>query len=466
MNKEKEVQFWTNDGGKSKILQAKLIEFIESCGFVRVKLSKTNFILAKMINNRISQTTEGDIIGVIRDYLKNKNESKVYETFASNVGGYISSKKLDLLTTINLIEDKDEKHSSLFYFQNGYCQVTKEGIEFIDYKLLPNVIWEENILNREINKINDNLKGHFEIFCLNLSKGSNNRFLSLKTTIGYLLHRNKEYGEQKAVILYDELMGLNNSANGGTGKTLLGKAISELRNTVFYDGKNIKKGSWFINQRIDFNTNVAIYDDLAKDYDFENFFPMITSAIEVERKRQDSFQIDEENTPKILISSNYYVKGPGGNSDFRRRHEFEIANYYNSENNPEKEFGNRFFGKNWSAEEWNKFDFFMMECVSCYFNNGLIQAEPLNIHQNMLSSNSCKEFIEYSECFPINEWIDKRVVHAEFVEIYPEHKLLTINQFSKWIQKYADDFELKYETKSSGGKNVFCLMKKEIKNAS
>lgn len=465
MDLESKVQFWTNDGVKIKILQAKLIEFIESCGFVRVKLSKTNFILAKMFKNRIYVASEGEIIGVIRDYLKIIDQGFVYEIFASNVGGYISSKKLDLLTTIDLIEDNDEKFTSFFYYQNVYCKVTKDGIELKEYEFLPNVIWEENILDRSF-KMSINKNGQFETFCWNISKGCPSRFLSLKTTIGYLLHRNKENGEQKAVILYDELMGFNNAANGGTGKTLLGKAISELRNTVFYDGKNIKKGSWFINQRIDFNTNVAIYDDLAKDYDFENFFPMITSAIEVEKKRQDSFQIDEENTPKILISSNYYIKGPGGNSDQRRRHEFEVANYYNLENNPENEFGNRFFGKSWTPEEWSKFDYFMMDCVSVYLDKGLITAEPLNISNAKLSSGSCKEFIEFTEYFSYNEWIDKREVCNKFKEIYPKYILLTINQFSKWIQEYADESNLLYETKSSGSKNLFCLMVNDVKNAS
>ena len=87
--------------------------------------------------------------------------------------------------------------------------------------------------------------GQFEKFCYNIAGTNEIRFQALKTIIGYLLHRNKEVGEPKAIIFYDERMGQNNQAHGGTGKTLLSQALSKCREVEIFDGKEIKAGSWF-----------------------------------------------------------------------------------------------------------------------------------------------------------------------------------------------------------------------------
>jgi len=57
----------------------------------------------------------------------------------------------------------------------------------------------------------------------------------MKSTIGYLFHRYKNLPFTKAVILYDEKIGVNSM--GRTGMSIIGKAIKEFRIESYIDGK-------------------------------------------------------------------------------------------------------------------------------------------------------------------------------------------------------------------------------------
>lgn len=461
-NKNEEVQFWTNENGKATILHAKLIEFLEAEGFVRVLTSDVNCILGKIKNNRLRRVSENEIIETIKDYLLERDLREVFELFAKSIGSYISSRKLALLRSVELINDRDNKDDANFFFKNCYCNINKDIISVQKYENLPFIIWDKRIQDCDFKMPSDDDAGHFEQFCFNIAKKSPERFQALKTILGYLLHRNKDLGEPKAVILYDENMGLNGQAHGGTGKTLLSQALKRCRETVIYDAKAIKIGSWFINQRVELTTDIMVYDDLKKDISFENFFPQITSGIEVEKKHQQAFFIESDKTPKLLISSNYLVKGPGGPSDERRRHEFEIANYYNIEKTPEMEFGCKFFDKYWPEDEWNKFYQFMMSCVQDYLRLGLIQVEPLNLNKIKMEENNSPEFIDFAEEYlELDKWLDKREMVAIFKEFYPDFNDLSSHRFTKMIKDYSEKKELSFEDKSTGGNYMF-IVKKEV----
>jgi hypothetical protein len=464
INKVENFQFWEYEDGKPKISHSGLINFLEKNGFIRLKLTANNYVIVRNRNNRLVETSVGEIINFIKTFLISKKKFDVYEIFAKGVGSYISLTKLNLLQFDELPNDRDDKNSSKFFFDNCYCVITKDGCQIFDYKNLPNVIWENRIIKSKYVPPIDRKEGQFETFCKNLAKNDEKRFLVLRTILGFLLHRNRERGEMKAIILYDENMTLNNLANGGTGKTLLSKAIEIFRDVETFDGKEIKSGSWFKNQRINLTTDVLVYDDLNKNVSLENFYSMITSGIEVEKKRKDAFFINFEDSPKILITSNYPVKGPGGSSDIRRRLEFEIANYYDADFTPEMEFGNRFFDKYWGAGEWSKFYQFMMSCVRDYLKNGLLIAPSINLKSEKVRDKSRPEFIEFVKAYlKLNRWINKRDFEGDFKIIYPNISF-TPHIFSKWLQEYANHLGGVLEKVSSGGNYKFRIRKEDIKN--
>jgi hypothetical protein len=457
---KKETPFWRNDDkGNIKIVNSKLLLFLAKCGFVRLKLGDANYLLVKKKNNKIRISSEVEMIAFVGDHLKNIKENDVYEVFVSSVCNLINSKKLSFLPVGELPKDRDKKDSGIFYFQNYYCLVSKEGVEIKDYSELPYVIWESRIINHNYIQDKNESIGQFEQFCKNITKNDDSRFLTLKTILGYLLHRNKSRGEAKAIILYDENMLLDNKTNGGTGKTLLSDALSQVRDLELFDGKSIKAESWFKNQRINLTTDIITYDDLNKSTSLEMFYSMITTGVEVEKKRKDAFYIRFEESPKIVITSNYPVKGPGGSSDERRRFEFEVANYYDDKFTPEVEFGNRFFNEDWGKVEWQRFYHFLMECLMEYLNHGLKKSPSINFERKKLELNTSKNFLEFAEdLLDFNFWEDKRVAEEWFKECYPEENV-SPHMFKKWLEDYCSINKAQLKIKSTGGKYLFNMVK-------
>jgi len=465
-NKRKEnFQFWKiNEREGIKIINSKLLEFIESKGFATANLNSKSQILVQKQNNRMSIASEFDIDQIIKIYLEEKGQREVYETYIKGMGSYISKRKFNLLKRIDLVNDRDFKDSSNFFYKDCYCTVTKDSIKLKQYEELETPIWENRILNHSYSIPSDDSPGQFEVFCRNITDGSEERFNALKTILGYLLHRNKDVGESKAVIFYDEMMGFQNQAHGGTGKTLLSQALAKCREVEIFDGKEIKAGSFFKNQRIELTTDILVYDDLNSKASLESFYTMITSGVEIEKKGQQSYFIKHEDSPKILITSNYPVGGPGGPSDIRRRHEFELCNYYNADFTPELEFGNRFFGELWSQEEWNKFFYFMMTCVEDYLKNGLIKVASINIEKAKLTQTSSQKFVEFAdEHMKFNDWLDKRKFQESFKRQFPLIENVSPHIFTKWIYNYSRNNLGKYESKSSGSRYLF-KVRKELAN--
>ncbi|RLJ97926.1 DUF5906 domain-containing protein [Tenacibaculum discolor] len=460
----KEFRFWKNEEGKVSISNAKLLKFLEVNGFMRIRLSTTNFMLVRKLDNKIRQTSESEIIGFVNAYLIKHRLYNVQEQLVKGIGNYISSKKLCFLPTEDLPNDRDSRDKGIMYFKNCYCEITKDEINIKNYSELPYVIWENRLVDFEYAKPYKTTAGQFEQFCMNITGKDEARFEVLKTILGYLVHRSKERGETKAVILYDQNMMLNDRTHGGTGKTLLTDAISMIRELEKFDGKSIKSDSWFKNQRINITTDVVVYDDLNKNVSLEMFYSMLTTGVEIEKKRKDAFYIPFELSPKIVITSNYPVKGPGGSSDKRRRYEFELANYYNEKFTPEVDFKNRFFDKYWGNDEWSKFYEFLMRCLQSYLNKGLLEAKKINIKKNSLIEKTSREFVEFAnDCLEFNTEYDKREIEYFYNELYLENQV-SPHRFTKWLKEYCQENDASLELISTGGKYKFKMIEKVVKD--
>ena len=456
MEKETKSTFWSSDAnGKVKINQIELIKFLQKGGFNKIT-SKSGTSIVKVTDNKVTKVVDYQIVDYVKAFLLDSKEHGVLEVFSNGITNLLNSKKLDLLDTIVIKGDRDSKDSSWFYFKNVAVKVTKNGIEEIKYEDLPMKIWQSRIVDRDYFP-SKGVKSDFETFIYNLAGQNDIRFLALRSIIGYLLHRYQDPSVTRAVILLDENISFNGAANGGTGKTLITDALGEMRELVGMDGKNIKGNSWFKNQRITKTTDIVRYDDVQSDFSLETLYSMITSGITVEKKYQDEFYINPKNAPKIVISSNYPIKGTGGSTDERRRCEFEVANHYNLNHQPKDDFGQHFFG-DWNNDQWSQFDNFMMSCVQTYLENGLIIADPINLIKNKLVNSTCPDFVSFMEKEgALDAWIDKRMFLSQFIEKYTNNEGLTSHLFTKWLKQFAIQRGLVYDDKSSGGKYTFIL---------
>lgn len=343
-------KFWTkSDTNKITINQFELLTFLQSSGFYQVKKNSLR-ILVKETNNIIEEVQIADLKKYIKDYLLRKKEFNVLEQFMRGSSSYINASKIEFLDDQKLCSDKDSNNEIRFFFRNGFCKITKEGIEFCDYSKLYYKIWRSRIIDFELNHelLNTSKKGQFEQFIELISSNDDNdlankRKESLMSIVGYLQHRNNISDDNNCVILYDEKMFENSLANGGTGKSLLVYALKNCREVVEIDGKKIKENSNFDNQLINVTTDIVAYDDLQKYKKFDFLFSKITSGIEIEKKNKQTIKLDKKDSPKYLITSNHYVKGTPGSSNDRRRWEFALTNFFDVNNTPESFFGNRFF---------------------------------------------------------------------------------------------------------------------------
>ena len=455
----KEQKFWIHEP-KLKIEHYLLVKFIESNGIRKVNDSTNGgYILVRNTNGIIDEMRNHNITELIREYLEQNNEKEVLKLFTRSVGNYVNVRILEMLKSEKLINDRDTKDTSYMYFDNNILIINKEYVSCMDWADFKGVIWRNRIINKTIEYIPDQ-KGQFEQFCFKIAKQDNERFKALKTIIGYLLHRFQDPANTRAIILVDEDISFDSVANGRRGKSLLCQAIGKCRDVVSMNGKSIKANSWFKNQRITRTTDIVWYDDVRKDFNFEDLYDTITSGMVVEKKHKDEFYIKPEDSPKTIISSNYIVRGTGGSSDRARRCEFEVASYYSEDYTPVDEFKNRFF-TDWDNKEWNLFYSFMANCTQEYLVNGLIIAQPINLEKNRIVNETSQFFVEFfNEFIDEGKWIDNRDLLAQYRILSDEDELISSNKFSRMIKAMANHKDLIYENKSTGGNYYFLLKPK------
>jgi hypothetical protein len=459
VQKRENYPFYDVDPESGKIIMKHFGIIVCLCraGFSRAKISENNYVLVRNIDNKIRLASEADLIDHLKGQIIDDPNPKVMEAFTRGVGQYISSKKIHLIPSLDIGSDMDDEFSSKFFFANKIVAVTKEKLQDVAYNNYPGYIWEDRLLTHNIGEKPDK-SGQFESFCKKISGEDDKKFRRFKSILGYLLHRHKNPALAKAVIFYDEKMNDSGQAEGGTGKTLITLALKHCRNVVVFNGKEIKENSWFRNQRIELTTDLMAYDDVKKEFNFATLFPVITTSIEVEKKRQQAFEIPFEKSPKVLISSNHYVKGPGGSSDRRRRCEFELTNHYSEKFSPEDDFGNLFFNQ-WNQLEWDKFYFFMMQCVQVFLTEGLIKGNTEKEKNRRLENLTAPEFIQVIQGLsPLGEWVDQRDLIGLLKTEIPD---LNAHTFTKWMSIYCDENGLNQEKKSSGGVYYYRLVKRE-----
>lgn len=440
---------------KVQINHSNLLDFLANAGYGRVEQGN-NYELVHQKNKQLRSVDSSELSRYVLSQLKSDHLTDVRETYVRGVGQFLTSKKLDLLPKLKVVSDMDDAETSRFYFRNCYVKISNNDMQVFDYTSLEHSIWTNRLIPRNFKKSSAVKNGQFERFCKNISGDDSTRFKHLQSVIGYLLHRYKNPSITKAIIFYDENMHKSTGAEGGTGKTLISNAIAKCREVVTYNGKELKNGSWFKNQRITPNTDLVVYDDVPEKFDFESLFPILTTGIEVERKREHSFEIPFKESPKVFISSNYYVGGPGGSSDRRRRCEFEVANFYSDKFTPYDDFGATFF-EEWSFEEWNSFFVFMMNCVQIYLKEGLLHGDIKENSKRRVEGTTSIYFYEYiSSLVELGEKNDQR----EFVEVLQKyHPDLTSHQFTKWLKIYCSEMNLNLIQKSSGSDYFFFLLK-------
>lgn len=438
-------EFWYyTDKGQIKLSTHKFKFWLEQNNFFKFYPSdKSNtFTFIKKEQNLLEETSDKRI----KDYVLNNILSRPnigyapYDFMASNTA-YFKTDFLSMLDTTDVKIKEDTIEKCFLYFRNCVVEITKNDVTKYDYLDIDGYVWKRQIIDRDYIQ-QDHHSAEFRKFLWLISGKDVSKYNSFKSVIGYLLHSFKTSANNKAIIFNDETISEN--PNGGSGKGLFWNALKNMKKIARIDGKTFEFTKSFPYQTVSTDTQILVFDDVKKNFSFESLFSLITEGITLEYKGQDAITIPVEQSPKILITTNYTIGGIGGSFE-RRKFEVEMSSYFSYKHTPLDEFGHMLFS-DWNNEEWFRFDNFMINCVQYYLQNGLVKHEFNNLEVRKFIKETSFEFYEWSQDrdnLPYNERIDKSEYFYKFINDYQDFKKwLTQKRFSQWLEQYGKFMEL------------------------
>jgi hypothetical protein len=123
------------------------------------------------------------------------------------------------------------------------------------------------------------------------------------------------------------------------------------------------------------------------------------------------------------------------------------------------------FFDDWDAEEFARFDCYMIECVKKYLTNGLMNYESINLPFKKLEVEITKDLMDCIEQIKSDEWMESiwfyNFYENQLVNKFDINKK-SKNMVTKYIQKYCDFFNYQYESVSPGGVKKFKIIKTKV----
>lgn len=446
-DENKQMKFWVKtEKGIVKIIHYVFKEFLEDNGFYKYcPEGSKNYVFVKVTNNLIDHTSEKEIKDFVLEHLKTQDDFSVYNYFADQTR-FFKEDFLTLLGTIDILFIEDTQDTSYLYYNNCAVRITKNEIKTIDYLDLGGYVWKDHIIDRNYKEVPVQ-KCDYKRFINNICNKDSSRTTSMESTIGFLLHGHKNMSYCPAVILNDEI--ISDNPEGGTGKGVFKNALGHMKKLVNIDGKSFTFERAFAYQLVSADTQLLCFDDVKKYFDFERLFSVVTEGMTLEKKNKDAITIPFTKSPKIIITTNYAIKG-AGNSFARRKWELELFQHYTKDFTPIVEFGKMFFS-DWDTEEWLQFDNYMIECLQLYLSKGLLKSKFVNLKVRQLSAETCHDFIEWcgliegsipNRRLVPGEKIYKQELYEDFVHEYPDYSprakySISRTRFYKWLNAFG-----------------------------
>jgi len=442
------LTFWTkNDKGAVKIVHILFKQFLEDNGFYKFcPEGGKNYVFVKVTNNLIDHASEKEIKDFVLNHLLELDDINVYNYFADQTR-FFKDEFLSMLNTIDIYFIEDTKDTAYLYYRNCAVKITKSDVIPIDYLDLGGYVWKDQVIDRNFIQCKTSPSFAFKRFIENICHTEPERIESMRSTIGFMMHGYKNFSYCPAIILNDEV--ISDNPEGGTGKGIVMNALSQMKKVVTIDGKSFAFERSFAYQLVSADTQILVFDDVKKHFDFERLFSVVTEGLTLEKKNKDAIKIPFSKSPKIAITTNYAIKG-AGNSFARRKWELELHQYYSKDFTPFDEFGKLFFG-DWNDDDWCEFDNYMVSCLKNYLTTGLVKSKFVNLKIRQLSAETTHDFIEWCGLVDNTEpakmlepgiRVYKQELYYEFISEYPDYgpkSRMTISRtkFYKWLVSYG-----------------------------
>jgi len=410
------------------------LEFLKNNGYFALRIDKANdikILAQKVEENKFKRINRTDIINELQKFLQINN----YNVANSLNKSFLAESHLyDFLETI----DCDLKiHKEITIFENTAIDINLNVCYPDFFYIYDDDKNDKNRINTVIRhnfKINYYRKSEFETFIENVSRNEDGelddkRKKQLMWLIGYLMRR--EYlVDTKCVILTDA--GSTTEAKGGTGKSLIAKALELVRNCTYISGKEFLETSRFKMAEYKDGSDIIIIDDVNVNFFFEKLFNIITEQLTIERKFQNPYKIAATSGYKILLTTNRMIKLNDVSSK-RRVYVYELSNYYNENYQPADDENVGILFENWSSEQWDAFYLFMMQCWNY---SASVRAESLGITNDVAPEKKAHLLADEYNLTDIvydsnimRELDDKYLTSTEVLQIIERYFLDTVKNF-------------------------------------
>ncbi len=466
-DEKRQIEFYKIDTDRDGIFKGftiklvELLEFIKSLGFYRYDL-ENGVSMFVHVNEKIVRIVQQQEITdtLISEIKKSKACSEVstkgiIEKIYGNFGRYTGRNFYERLTTDKPFEFvQDTQKEAFFCFKNGIVVSTPQGYTLKPYSKFEKHVWKEQIKENDFVLLQDTLDllqnaekakeievpfiyeyGNFARYCFLLA-GTTERFFSLCSLLGYIIHDFTDY-KLKAIVLTDSSLSKRGEANGRSGKSLLFKSLGYIRNIVHILGKDFDPTSKHKYDKAKPNSQVIFIDDLKRKFDVEDLFNDITEGVTIDAKNQQPYKLQT----KIIATTNNPLRIEGGSAKDRFS-EFETTPFFNKNHTPEKEF-NQWFFRDWDSTEWNKYYNFMLFCTSYFLKNGLQEATTINLELRKLVEQTQEEIVTFFDDMikdgSFTGKQNKKELFNQFRERFSDFQY-TLKQrtFTNYVRKYCE----------------------------
>jgi hypothetical protein len=470
--------FWYIQEGELKIDQAYLMKFLETEGYKKLYLNpaKTKTMLIHQQDHLVQETTVENIQNfVLRECIQRLppflapyiGREVLEKVLMKGVNVYLSEPKLNALPFVEIDFLRDTADQGYFFFQNGFVVINADGWQLLPYADLPGSIWRSQICQRDAILPGAEMTpaiyedGDFGMVCQHICTQKTTtttavfdgqRFNSLKTMLGYLLHNYNNPANTRAVILSEA--SLDDGNNGRTGKGLLLQAVGKLRKVIRIDGRNHQFDRNFALSRVTRDAQLVFFDDVSRRFDLERLYSCISEGYVVEMKHTPEFEFPIAENPKTAVSTNYAILGNGSSHD-ARVFEFELLNYYDDAFTPRQELSQDLWATTWTADQWASFDNFMFSCVYDYLQQGLLPYATETLELKKIMTQVGKPFLEFADELPRDAEFDGDAAYTRYQTTLSlkQQETYTRNKFGRDLKAYGFAKHLIFE-KKRGPQNV------------
>jgi hypothetical protein len=443
-------EFWSkNEKGNYSLNNLRFKQFLESNDFFKNSPNeRSTFDFIKKEGIFLKIVYEKDIKDFVLQWVEdNKYDEGVFNLMTGNLK-FFKREYLSLLKSKEIKTLKDTKDECYLFYKNCVVRITKDKKEILSYDEIDLAVWRDQVIDRDYIPT-DHHNSEYRTFIWKISGENVEKYKAFQTVIGYLLHSFKNNSNNKAIIFNDEI--ISDNPNGRSGKGLFWNALKRIKKVQSLDGKVFDFSKSFPYQNVSTDCQVLVFDDVKKSFNFENLFSVITEGITIEYKGKDSIKLDVTESPKIIITTNYTIKGDSASFN-ARKYEVEMSNYFSDKYTPQMEFGHELFN-DWTNDEWAAFDNYMMECIKIYFEKGLVDMPLKNLAYRKLIDEIGNEMFLFFEGLERNEWINIKIVFERLLDAFPELRKRNISQnfMTRNFKKYCEHYDLEGGTSYSGG---------------